>query len=281
MPFQAVTVCRVRSAGHRPGLVRPGPAGQVAADLHPVRMTRRPSRLERWGRRRGVGHRGWPTTRSGDSGDRSFAPAPVPRGRCVPGRPGFRVGLAAAAVDRRGPGRPRPGGASGRAAVRSRAVAAGAGPSGPDRAARAAGPDAGAGTRPDPVRPDARVAVHVLPGRGRRSWPPTWRARPSPASRCSCAGTPTCRTSVCSAPRSAGCCSTSTTSTRRCPGRGSGTSSGSRPASRSWAATAGSPLPTGARSSWPASASTGTGCAAPPGWAGCRPGTSTWRPASC
>ena len=48
--------------------------------------------------------------------------------------------------------------------------------------------------------------------------------------------------------RSGGCCSTSTTSTRRCPGRGSGTSSGSRPASRSWAATAGSPPRTGATS---------------------------------
>ena len=46
---------------------------------------------------------------------------------------------------------------------------------------------------------------------------------PSPASASSCAATPTCRTSGCSARRSAGWCSTSTTSTRPCPGRSSGT----------------------------------------------------------
>ncbi len=96
-----------------------------------------------------------------------IAPAPsLARGRCDPYRAGFRICMAAEAVDRRGPSGTRPCGASGRASVRSRPVAAVAGPSRPGGAARTAGPDTGAGTRPDPVRPDARVAVHVLPGRG-------------------------------------------------------------------------------------------------------------------
>ena len=66
---------------------------------------------------------------------------------------------------------------------------------------------------------------------------------------CSCAATPTCRTSACSPHRNAASSSTSTTSTRPCPARGSGTSSGSRPASRSPAGTTGSPRRSAARSS--------------------------------
>ena len=62
------------------------------------------------------------------------------------------------------------------------------------------------------------------------------------------AATPTCRTSACSARRSAAWSSTSTTSTRRCPVRSSGTSSAWRRASRSRAATAASPQGARARS---------------------------------
>ena len=56
-------------------------------------------------------------------------------------------------------------------------------------------------TGPDPARPDARLAVHLLPRAG-VVMAATWPARRGPASRCSCAGTPTCRTSACSGRRS-------------------------------------------------------------------------------
>ena len=58
--------------------------------------------------------------------------------------------------------------------------------------------------------------------RWRRTWPP----RPPPGCGCSCAGTPTCRISARSPRRSATWSSTSTTSTRPCRARSSGTSSG-------------------------------------------------------
>ena len=98
----------------------------------------------------------------------------------------------------------------------------------------------GARARADPLRADVGLAVHLLPrgggdhGRGPRD------GRRAPGCGCSSAATPTWRTSACSPPRSARSSSTSTTSTRHCPGRSSGTSSGSRPASRSPAATAAS-----------------------------------------
>ena len=56
---------------------------------------------------------------------------------------------------------------------------------------------------------------------------------------CSCAVMRTCRTSVRSPRRIGGWCSTSTTSTRRCPARSSGISSGWSRASRSPGATSG------------------------------------------
>ena len=70
-------------------------------------------------------------------------------------------------------------------------------------------------------------------------WRPTCRRCRRPACGCSCAVTRTCRTSGCSPRPTAGSSSTSTTSTRRCPGRSSGTSSGSPPAWPSPAATSG------------------------------------------
>ena len=67
---------------------------------------------------------------------------------------------------------------------------------------------------------------------GRRCrWRRTWPARPPPVCGCSCAGTRTCRISARSRRRSGGWSSTSTTSTRPCPGRSSGMSSGWR---RAW-----------------------------------------------
>ena len=78
--------------------------------------------------------------------------------------------------------------------------------------------DPPAGSRAGPLRPDVRLALHLLSrrrpadGRGPRR---RHRARASPSSS---AATRTCRTSGCSHRRSATCSSTSTTSTRRCPG---------------------------------------------------------------
>ena len=91
-------------------------------------------------------------------------------------------------------------------------------PTGPGRPARGAGGDARAGARPDPVRADARLAVHVLP---RRRLPdglrPVGTAR-APACTRSSAATRTCRTSASTPRPTGGSSSASTTSTRRCPG---------------------------------------------------------------
>ena len=76
----------------------------------------------------------------------------------------------------------------------------------------------------------------------------TWPPRRPPACASSSAATPTCRTSASSAPPSGAWSSTSTTSTRPCRDRSSGTSSGWRPASRWPAATGASPTPTARRS---------------------------------
>ena len=58
---------------------------------------------------------------------------------------------------------PRQGGARRVAALGARHLGAGANPPRPRRSPRGAGADAAARARPDPVRTDARVAVHVLP----------------------------------------------------------------------------------------------------------------------
>ena len=62
--------------------------------------------------------------------------------------------------------RTRQGGSPGGPAFGARAFRALGGPCGSRRAARAPGADAGARARPDPLRPDARLAVHVLPRSG-------------------------------------------------------------------------------------------------------------------
>ena len=83
-----------------------------------------------------------------------------------------------------------------------------------------------AGARAAALRTDARVAVYVLPRRGVRDGRrPRRRAADGPA-HASCAVTRTCRTSASTRLRIAASSSMSTTSTRRCPGRSSGTSSG-------------------------------------------------------
>ena len=58
--------------------------------------------------------------------------------------------------------RPRQGDASGGPARFTRRVGAGPAPAGPGRAARGAGADPRSGARSDPLRPHARLAVHVL-----------------------------------------------------------------------------------------------------------------------
>ena len=95
---------------------------------------------------------------------------------------------------------------------------------------------------PDPVapHPDAGISRSRSTAGRRRSWRRTWPVRRRRGSRCSAAATRTWPTSVASNRPSARWCSTSTTSTRPCRGRGSGTSSGSPPASWSWHVTVGS-----------------------------------------
>ena len=96
-------------------------------------------------------------------------------------------------------------------------------------------------------------------------WPATWPRPRSPGWRCRRAATRTCPTSASSARPSAAWSSTSTTSTRRCPARGSGTSSGWRPAWRWRRAATGSPARTAARSSRPRWPGTGRRCGPSPG----------------
>ena len=87
-------------------------------------------------------------------------------------------------------------------------------------------------------------------GARRCRWRRTWPARPRRGCGCSCAGTPTCRISARSPRRSGTWSSTSTTSTRPCPGRSSGTSSG-WPRAWPWPhGTTGSPPRPAARSLW-------------------------------
>ena len=138
-------------------------------------------------------------------------------------------------IDRIGTRATRPGQrpAIGAAQVGTRRFRCSTGPPGPGCAAGITGrlPDRRPG--PGSLRPDARIAVRVLSRRGAASWHATCRQRSTPDSPRSCAATRTCRTSACSPHPSAAWFSTSTTSTRRCPARGSGTSSGWWQASRS------------------------------------------------
>ena len=78
-----------------------------------------------------------------------------------------------------------------------------------------------------PPRPSRSIEVR------RRSWRSTCRRRRGATSSSRRAATPTCPTSACSHRPNERSCSTRTTSTRRCPDPGSGTSSGWRPASSS------------------------------------------------
>ena len=96
------------------------------------------------------------------------------------------------------------------------------------------------GAGPDPLRADARVAVHVLPRRRLPDGRGSGRRRRAPGCTRSSAATRICRTSAASRRPTGGSSSASTTSTRRCPARSSGTSSGSSRASRSPAAIAAS-----------------------------------------
>ena len=89
---------------------------------------------------------------------------------------------------------------------------------GSGRAAAGPGGVAGAGAGAGAPRADAGVAVHLLPRRGAPDGGGPRHARPPRGCGSSCAGTRTCRTSARSRRRNGGWSSTSTTSTRPCPG---------------------------------------------------------------
>src|SRR4051794_15119243 len=112
------------------------------------------------GGQHGAGHRrlaGEPQRRRRDRSLTTARDLVVGRGWAA--WPGIRVRMAAAADDRRGPDRARTRSAAGVATVAARPLGAGARPPGPGGAAGTAGADTGAGTRPDPVWPDAGLAV--------------------------------------------------------------------------------------------------------------------------
>ena len=92
----------------------------------------------------------------------------------------------------------------------------------------------------------------------------------------SSAGTPTCRISARSRRRSGGWSSTSTTSTRPCPARSNGMSSG-WPRAWPWpGGPTGSPPRTGARSPWRRPRATAPRCGSSPGSPSWTCGTRTW-----
>ena len=114
-------------------------------------------------------------------------------------------------------------------------------------------------------------------GGGRRCrWRRIWLQLPPRGFRCSCAGMRTCPISGRSPRRSGAWSSTSTTSTRLCPARSSGTSSGWRPAWPWRAGTTGSPPRSAARSSWRRPRATAPRCAPSPGSRCWTSGTPTW-----
>ena len=135
---------------------------------------------------------------------------------------------------------------------------------------------AGAGAGADPAWPDAGVAVHVLPGGGAADGGGSGhhaRLGAVGAVVRGCAPVQLRRVRLAGA---ATWSSTSTTSTRPCPGRSSGTSSGWRPAWRWRGGTTGSPARIAARSSSRRRRATGRRCAASrssPSWTS---GTRTW-----
>ena len=100
---------------------------------------------------------------------------------------------------------------------------------------------------------------------GRRCrWRRTWPQRLPRGCGCSCAGTRTCPISARSPRRNGGWSSTSTTSTRPCPARSSGTSSGWPPAWPWPGGTTGSPPKPAARSPWRRPRATAPRCAPSP-----------------
>ena len=153
----------------------------------------------------------------------------------------------------------------------------GGGPPGPDRAARGAGRDPGPRAGPPPLRTDDGLAVHLLPGCGAdhgvrpRGDPTLGPERPDLRRR------PPVELRGVRLPRAAADVRHQRLRRDAARARGSGTSSGSRRASRSPAGTAGSPPPTGARSSWQASPSTAPGCSSSPPHATSTSGTPTSR----
>ena len=97
-----------------------------------------------------------------------------------------------------------------------------AAPSRSRRAARGAGADPGAGARADPLRPHARVAVHVLSRRRATSWPPISRAAPDGPPRAALRRRAPLELRRLRGSRPPASSSASTTSTRRCPVPSSG-----------------------------------------------------------
>ena len=119
----------------------------------------------------------------------------------------------------------------------------GPGAAGPGRPAREPGRDPRARAGADPLRAHAGLAVHLLPRRGPGHGQRPRRDADDRPARPALRRRPPVELRRLRHPRAARWSSTSTTSTRPCPGRSSGTSSGWRRASRSPAATAASPTP--------------------------------------
>ena len=133
----------------------------------------------------------------------------------------------------------------------------------PRRDSRRTGQEPRSGARAGPLRADARLALHLLQGGPTRSCRPTWRRFRTPGCGRSSAGMLTSQTSALSRRRTAGRCSTSTTSTRRSPVRSNGRQAAGRELcdreirARSAAATTGSLTPAG---------TTVRSSLRPPGW---------------
>ena len=136
--------------------------------------------------------------------------------------------------------------------------------------------DAGARARADPVRADAGVAVHASSA-ARRVMARTSRTAADRADRSALAAMRTSPTSASSQRRTGAWSSASTTSTRRCRGRSSGTSSGWSRASRWPDGSAASTRSSAARSTSPPSARTVWRCATSPACARSTSGTRGWK----
>ena len=225
-------------AARRRARVRLPRGPRPARRRHPDRRRRAHARQPRGGRRR-LPHR--PRARGARPSSRGPTTMathdPRPAARRRPGRDRRRR----PPTSRRSPSPPpRPAAANGRALPRrvlGQHVPAADRPD-PIVILEAQGTTRRPGAAADPLRADGRLAVRLLPRRGRGHGRRPRAPPRAPGFASSSAATRTCRTSASIARRSARSSSTSTTSTRRSPAPSSGTSSGwprasSSPAGRS------------------------------------------------